>query len=125
MPSTRRKITSAEEAMRLLDELEASNESAPAFYRRKGLDGRSLHCWRLNLEREPPAGKRPSGKLRVVEVPWPPVRGAVASRCGPPQDAAAPDVARYRVSVGDVVVEVDDAFQEDTLARLLDVVRAC
>jgi hypothetical protein len=34
-------------------------------------------------------------------------------------------VARYRVQVGEVVVEVDDTFRDETLARLLAVVAAC
>ena len=33
--------------------------------------------------------------------------------------------SRYRVIVGDVTVEVEDGFQEASLARLLAVVRSC
>jgi hypothetical protein len=59
-------------------------------------------------------------ELRVVEVAW-------------PRDSSAPSVEsgggaggpRYRVEVGDLVIAVDDDFQQDTLARLLAVVRAC
>lgn len=42
-------------------------------------------------------------------------------------DAAAPARATvvYRVVVGDLAVEVDDGFREDTLARLLRVVARC
>ena len=32
--------------------------------------------------------------------------------------------ASYRLLVGDVTIELDDAFREDTLSRLLDVMEA-
>lgn len=34
-------------------------------------------------------------------------------------------VARYRVELGDVIVEVDDHFRADTLRRLVEVVSTC
>jgi hypothetical protein len=104
---TRRKVRSRGEAEELLDELEESGLALRAFCSERGLDGRSLQCWRLNLGRKPSASVTvgpPS--LRLVEFALPSAR------------------ASYRVLVGEHAVEVDDAFREDTLARLLDVLEA-
>jgi hypothetical protein len=38
---------------------------------------------------------------------------------------AAPRLSRYRVEVGNFVVEVDDDFQTDTLRRLVAAISAC
>ena len=124
MATTRRKIANAEEAERLLDKLSVSDVDGPTFCQQEGIDGRSLNCWRLNLARRPPVGTqgRPE-ELRVVEVAWP---GALAAAVT--DEHVAPggrSGGLYRVSVADAVIEVDDAFRGDTLARLLAVVRAC
>ena len=102
--NTRRKVKSRGEAEVLLDELEASGLALRAFCFERGLDGRSLQCWRLNLGRRVCSRQvSASSSLRLVELALP---SAMAS---------------YRVLVGEHAVEVDDAFREDTLARLLDV----
>jgi len=61
------------------------------------------------------ARKGATETVRVVEV-------VPAVRVAPSPGA---ETARYRVVVGQLTVEVDDHFREDTLARLLDVVRSC
>ena len=104
MANTRRKVRSRGEAEVLLDELEASGLALRAFCSERGLDGRSLQCWRLNLGRKPSRARAAtSPSLRLVEFALPSAR------------------ASYRVLVGEHAVEVDDAFREDTIARLLDV----
>ena len=104
---TRRKVRSRGEAEELLGELEASGLALRAFCSERGLDGRSLQCWRLNLGRKP-SGRRAATtpSLRLVEFALPSSR------------------ASYRVLVGEHAVEVDDAFREDTLSRLLDVLES-
>ena len=102
---TRRKIRDHADAAELLDALEASGQSLADFCRARGLDGRSLNCWRINLQRD--AVPAPSG-LRLVELA-----------------AARSEPAVYRIVVHGIEVEVDDHFREDTLARLLAVVTAC
>ena len=75
-----------------------------------GVDARSLHAWWLALERRKKHnGTFAQSSVRLVEV--------VAS------PAASP--AHYRIHVDDVVVEVDDDFQDATLCRLLHVIRPC
>lgn len=117
MATTRRKIANAEEARRLLDDLERSGLDRPTFCQREGIDGRSLNCWRLNMTRKRETSERcPPEALRVVEL-----SRAQIERVTAPSDVGS----RYRVAVADAVIEVDDAFRDDTLARLLSVVRAC
>ena len=85
----------------------------------RGLDGRSLNCWRRNLGRAggraPVRGAGRGSAMRLVEV---------VARSKAPVEPARPS-ARYRIVVGGMAVEVCDDFHEDTLARLLDVVRSC
>ena len=109
---TRRKVRDHNDAAELLDALEASGQSLSDFCRERGLDGRSLNCWRTNLQRD--VAPAASG-LRLVEL---------AAAPSPP---AAPhsQPAVYRVVLDGCEVEVDDHFREDTLARLLAVVGAC
>jgi len=103
---TRRKVRDRAEAVALLDGLSASGQSLAGFCRVRGIDGRSLNCWRYNVQDGTP--RAPVG-LRLVElaapVPLPP--------------------AVYRVVLDGIEVEVDDQFCDDTLARLLAVVSAC
>ena len=101
---TRRKVRDHHEAAELLGALEASEQSLTEFCRARGLDGRSLNCWKRNLGRETAPAQR---GLRLVEL-------AVA-RAHP---------AVYRIVVDGIEVEVDDQFREDTLSRLLSVVLA-
>lgn len=98
----RRKVRDEEDAAALLEELTRTGEEFRAFCRDRGVDGRSLQCWRRNLGQE-------SFSIRLLEV--------TASM------RSTPTV--YRLSVGDVTIEVDDGFRDDTLVRLLDVARRC
>lgn len=100
-----RKVRDREDALELLDALDASGRSLSEYCRSRGIDGRSLNCWRRNLRRSRPAKEG----LRLVEV-------AVS---------APRQVARYRIAVDGIEIEVDDHFHDDTLARLLGVVLAC
>ena len=106
---TLRKVASYDEARILLDELKKTPEQTlPEFCSKRGLDGRSLHCWRRNIENM--AIKKQDEKtpqsLRLVGLELPTVHVPT----------------KYRILLGDeVVVEIDDTFQEQTLSRLLKV----
>ena len=107
MAAKRRKVRDKRDAWKLLEDWDASGLELRNFCEQRGLDGRSLNCWHRNLG----ASVRESEQapLRLMEVVGrQPVRRA-----------------EYRLSVGDVVIEVDDDFQDDTLARLLRVASAC
>lgn len=98
--SSRRKVRDAHEAAELLAAQANSGLSMSAWCASEGIDGRSLSAYRSRL---------PAVRLLELAVPAPEASGSSV----------------YRLVVADVVVEVDDRFRADTLARLLDVVRAC
>ena len=99
-----RKIRDEAEARALLDELDHARVPLVDLCRARGLDARSLACWRRNLQRRAPE------PLRFVELVTAP---------------APPPAARYRLTVGDVAIELSDDFHPHTLARLLAAVRGC
>jgi hypothetical protein len=101
----RRKVADQVDAQKLLDEWTQSEVTFSAFCARRGVDGRSLRCWRMNLERSASAAP----VVQLVEL----------------TTTAAPARPSYRLHVGEITVEVDDAFSEHTLARLLRVVSSC
>lgn len=115
-----RKVRDHQEAAELVRALEISGQDLTSFCGRIGIDPRSLHCWRLNLRRRAP----PPPTVRLVEVgAWTPPPAERSSASLLAVSGAPPST--YRLHVGAVVVEVDDHFRPDTLARLLQVVRAC
>ena len=112
-----RKVRDEVEARALLRRVVASRLPLASWARVHGIDARSLNLWRVNLERRAIDRTRAPGTAtpRFIEL--------VASSAAAPK-AASPG-ARYAVIVGDVRVELDDAFREDTLARLVATLRAC
>lgn len=104
-----RKIKDARDARACVRAARAAGLSLGAWARRHGVDGRSLHAWSVNLTRSPSATAMVA-KPRLIElVPT----------------SAPPAPARYVVRVGDATVEVSDDFHDETLARVVRVVRAC
>jgi hypothetical protein len=99
----RRKINGEAEAAVLLKEWRAESVDFKVFCKERGIDGRSLHCWRMNF------AKREPEPVRLLEITL-------------PQEKVA---ASYRIHLGELTLEVDDAFRDDTLARLLAVVGRC
>lgn len=104
MNVARRTVVDREDAEELLHAWHASKLGFRAFCARDRIDGRSLLHWQTTLGWRPPAEG-----IRLVELTT---------------SVSAPQ-AVYRVQLGDVAVEVDDAFREDTLVRLLGVVSRC
>ncbi len=105
----KRRVRDERDAWELLGDWRESDLELPEFCAQRGIDGRSLNCWRLNLGAQAPSQEEPD--LRLVEV--------VGHQAAPTRRAV------YRLSVDDVVIELDDDFQEDTLVRLLRVAGAC
>mgnify|MGYP006899579793 FL=1 len=99
-----RKIRDAADARRCLEAAATSGLDRVEWARRHGVDARSLNAWRVNLSRR--AEVKP---LRLVELVAPPGQSA----------------GRYVLHVGELSIELDDAFREDTLERLLRVVAGC
>lgn len=102
------------EARELLRRLIDSDLELSEFCAEHGIDGRSLNCWRRNMERHEATMVAPQSSasqgLRLVELV--------------PTTSPRPPTT-YRVHVGDVVIQLDDQFDDDTLARLVRVVTQC
>jgi hypothetical protein len=109
MARPRRKVHDERDAWALLGDWRESEQELPEFCAQRGIDGRSLNCWRRNLGVQ--RGNQEEPELRLVEVLG---KQAVPSRRGV-----------YRLSVEGVVIELDDDFHDDTLVRLLRVAAAC
>ncbi len=105
-----RKIVDEKDARASLSSVAGSGETLRAWAKRHGVDGRSLRAWHRNLARR--ASSAPSREEpRLVEL----VRASSTPRPRP----------RYRVHVGEGSIEVGDDFDDQTLRRLLEVLRAC
>jgi len=113
-----RKIKDAADARRCLSAAGASGLSDVEWARKRGVDGRSLNAWRMNLARRGallgPRPKRRSGPAQLVEL--------VAA---PGAEAADGSATQYVVRCGELSVEVDEGFEDATLRRLLLVVASC
>jgi hypothetical protein len=102
-----RKVTDADEARALLDEQQRSGLPPAGFARSRGIDGRSLNAWRMNLAR---GASPPSKALQLIELV------ATTSQQEHPV---------LTVRCGPFSVDVPSRFDQDDLARLLDVLAAC
>lgn len=103
-----RKITGEQEARRCLAAASRAQGGLAAWARAHGIDGRSLNAWRTNLRRG--SVPRPRAAPQLVELVL----------AGPRTSAA-----RYVVRVGDVGLELGDDFRDETLRRLVGLLRAC
>lgn len=101
----------AEEALELLERWEQSGERMSTWCAARGLNWYSLSAYKGWLFTR--WDDEPGKDLVFAEV----VVGDV--------EASATQGGRYRIELGAVVLEVDDAFRDDTLRRLLRVVSSC
>ncbi|MEQ1506255.1 MAG: hypothetical protein ABMB14_28750 [Myxococcota bacterium] len=106
MPEAR-KVRDAADAVACLVAADRAGLAPRDWAHRNGVNARSLHMWRILLDRQ--RGQR-SAPLRLVEL----VPAVVAPR--PPV---------YRVCCGELSIELDDRFDEAVVLRLLRVVRQC
>lgn len=113
-----RKIIDAAEARRLVTAVQRSGKSTGEWVRGRGIDGRSLQAWRMTFEREGSSGsqrRRPSrsrAKRRaLVELV--------------PTPTLAVRTAKYVIERDSVRLEFSDEFADDTLRRVLLVLRSC
>ncbi len=110
-----RKIEDEFEARACLGEAARSGERIGAWARARGIDGRSLHAWHVNLSR----GR---GRGRRQEETESPRRTALVELVPTPASSSS---RRYAISVGGVCVEFGDDFEDETLRRVLGVLRSC
>jgi len=120
-----RKIEDAKEARKCLKAARASGLTNAAWSRREGIDGRSLHAWLLNLDRSAKSHGSKRGRKSSSRSKSKPARPRVVELV--PVATPRPSVAapRYAVRCGELSIELDDHFEEETLRRLLRVVASC
>ena len=95
----------------MLAAVKSSRADLATWSRAHGVDGRSLNLWRLNLSR------RGAPSLRAVR----PVRLVELVPALPRNLSRAPDVLR----VGGVELEIGDQFDEQSLRRLVGLLKSC
>lgn len=103
-----RKIASEEEARRCFAAAKAARAELGPWARAHGIDGRSLNAWKVNLAKRG-VRRRPNAPQLIELVPKVP-------RVSP---------ARYVVRVGNVVLELGDDFNDETLRRLVGLLKSC
>lgn len=108
-----RKIASESEARWCLVAVKSSGMSLKDWARGRGIDGRSLHAWKMNLERGAPSVPRRKAST---------ARGASLVELVP---ASGSPPARYVVHLGAGSVEFGDDFVDETLRRVVAVLRSC
>lgn len=105
----KRKIRDERDARRCLAAVKESGLTRAEWARKHGIDGRSLYAWARNLERgDKKTGRQQKHKGLVELIP-----------------DAEPATSRYVIRRGQLALEVDEHFDEATLARLLRVIAAC
>jgi hypothetical protein len=105
-----RRISNEQEARRCLGAARSARGGLADWARSRGIDGRSLNAWRVNLERRGTPRPRP----RVV-----------APRLVELVPTAPFSAARYVLHVGTVSLELGDDFNEQALRRLVGLLKSC
>ena len=106
-----RKIFNEQDARWCLAAVKTSRADLGTWARRHGVDGRSLNLWRANLSRRGAPSVRTVKPVQLVEL----------------VPAVPRNVARapYLLRVGGVELEVGDQFDEQSLRRLVGLLKSC
>src|SRR5437870_3980886 len=104
-----RRIFNEQDARRCLAAVRSSRSTLAAWARAHGIDGRSLNLWRVNLESRGVPRPRSVAPRLVELVP-----------------AAVPAArSRYVLQVGGVELEIGDDFDDQSLRRLVGLLKSC
>ena len=104
-----RKIINEQDANRCLQGVKNERNSLAGWAQAHGVDGRSLHAWKMALERR--GTTRTSAMVpRLVEI-FP--------------SAAVKETARYKLRIQEVELEVGVDFEEASLRRLVGLLKSC
>jgi hypothetical protein len=105
-----RKIFNEQDARRCIAAARATRGGIAVWAKAHGIDGRSLNAWYVNLARRGVPRVRATGPKLVELVRAP---------------AAAVARAPYVLRVGGVELEVGDNFDEQSLRRLVGLLKSC
>ena len=104
-----RKIINEQDAIRCLQGVKSERSSLGKWAKAHGVDGRSLHAWKMALERR--GTTRTSAMVpRLVEII---------------PAAAVRETARYRLRIHEVELEIGADFDEASLRRLVGLLKSC
>lgn len=121
----RRKIEDEAEALRCLSAIEAEGGDIRRWACEHGIDGRSLHAWRVNFARWGKGNSAP--RRRRAQVARSTTSTALVELV-PSRDRRAPSLSgtcRYMLEVKGGRVEFGDDFSEPTLRRVVGILRTC
>jgi len=106
-----RKIFNEQDARRCLAAVKSSRADLATWAGSHGIDGRSLNLWRVNLSRRGTSSPRAVKPVQLVEL----------------VPAVPRNVPRapYVLRVGGVELEVGDQFDEQSLRRLVGILKSC
>src|ERR1700744_5337753 len=93
-------------------------QSIGEWVRGRGIDGRSLQAWKMTFEREGSVGSKPRRRSRAAAEPKALVELV-------PTVALATHTAKYAIERDGVRLEFGDDVADDTLRRVLLVLRSC
>ena len=116
--ATGRKIEDESEARRCLLAAKRGGLSAGEWARARGIDGRSLHAWQMNLERRGAPALTRRRKPRVARA----ARALVELVPAVTRSGAS---GRYVLEVDGARVEFGDDASVATLCRVLEALRSC
>ena len=117
--SKHRKVESESEARRYLAAVKASGASLKEWARARGIDGRSLHAWQMNLKRSRQVRAR---RRSSVKTPPPSASSMQLVELVRTPTSSSP---RYVLRIGGASVEFGDDFDGETLGRVVEVLRSC
>lgn len=118
--ATGRKIEDERDALQCLREVKRAGLSVGEWARAHGVDGRSLHAWRIAIARRGVAGRRQKAQAKPKRAAHALVELVPAV---PP--AQREGAGRYVLVVGTARVEFGDDASVATLRRVLEALRPC
>jgi hypothetical protein len=122
---SRRRIEDEAEARRCLLAIEREGWDIRTWAHAHGVDGRSLHAWRVNLARS--STRTPERRQREM-ANFATSASELVELVPAPVHRIAPtpsNTGRYVLAIGDARVEFTDDFSEPTLRRIIGVLRSC
>ena len=119
--ATGRKIKDETDARRCLMAAERGVLSLGQWARERGIDGRSLRAWQVNLARRGTTRARPQRRVSAAA----PARGLVELVPVTTPGRAGTSGARYVLEVAGARLEFGDDCSATTLRRVLEALRSC
>ena len=116
-----RKIEDERDARACLSAVRAAGGHIGTWARAHGVDGRSLNAWRENLSRAS-TGERRDRSRHTPRTQVSPTSPRLVEIVAAP---SAPSAARYAMRIGAATVEFGDDFREETLRRVVAMLRSC